>query len=514
MAEIEQQLRGRAHNTAIAALEVVPFAMLITDEDGQALAVNAKWMDLAGLTRANSLGPGWLSVLDPENRQRLRDDVMTVAAGGAPMTVDHQIGAAPTRRWTRWWLSRHELEGLPLVAIGAADVDEDYTRQANLYHLATHDSLTGLLNRSHFLECIDQALRRSRRQARHLAVVYVDLDGFKRVNDRGGHSLGDRVLYAIAHRLRHSVRSADMVARIGGDEFAVLCEGLEAAEQADVVARRIAAALTESVEFDGENWAVAASVGAAVDREPDSAEELVDRADQAMYTVKLSRREQRRADEVLRNAPEGAVASLRPERRTDSDPHPPPGFPERRSERRHWGGPEGPTTANRPPAGPEASSGVPGAAATARAALEVLEGGGVDLLDGPDDADVRDVSVVEEIEDVDDDHGRHFWGARRSRGTVEESPATDTQGEAGAQTATAEEIAADQERLGGGHQSGADPTPTPIPDEEELSDRLPRNRLATDVLHLRESIDSIRRMLDRLLAAEHEVIDIREDPQP
>ncbi|MDE3204689.1 MAG: GGDEF domain-containing protein [Acidobacteriota bacterium] len=489
--------------------------MLITDEDGQALAVNAKWMDLAELTRANSLGPGWLSVLDPENRQRLRDDVMTVAAGGPPMTVDYQIGAAPTRRWTRWWLSRHELEGLPLVAIGAADVDEDYARQANLYHLATHDSLTGLLNRSHFLECIDQALRRSRRQARHLAVVYVDLDGFKRVNDRGGHSLGDRVLYAIAHRLRHSVRSADMVARIGGDEFAVLCEGLEAAEQADVVARRIAAALTESVEFDGENWAVAASVGAAVDREPDSAEELVDRADRAMYTVKLSRREQRRADEVLRNAPEGAVASLRPERRTDSDPHPPPGFPERRSERRHWGGPEGPSAANRPPAGPEASSSLPGAAAAARAALEVLEGGGVDLLEVPADPDIRNVPVVEGIddvedgEDVEDDRDRHFWGARRSSGTTEASPVTDTQ--AGARTAAAETTAADQEGLGGGHQGSAAPSPAPISDEDGPSDRLPRNRLATDVLHLRESIDSIRRMLDRLLAAEHEVIDIRED---
>ncbi|HMC39883.1 MAG TPA: diguanylate cyclase, partial [Acidimicrobiales bacterium] len=291
VAEIEQQLRGRAHTAAIAALEVVPFAMLIADGDGEVLAVNGKWMELSGLGRANSLGPGWLNVLEPDTRHRLREEVQRIAQEGGGATVDHQIGTYPHKRWARWWISRHDLDGLALVAIGVADVDEDYTRQANLYHLATHDSLTGLINRSHFIECIDQALRRSQRQARHVAVVYVDLDGFKRVNDQGGHSLGDRVLFAIASRLRHAVRSADMVARIGGDEFAVLCEGLGAAEQADVVARRIAMALTESVELDGERWSVAASVGAAIDRgDPDSAEELVDRADRAMYSVKLSRR--------------------------------------------------------------------------------------------------------------------------------------------------------------------------------------------------------------------------------
>ena len=208
VAEIEQQLRGRAHTAAIAALEVVPFAMLIADGDGEVLAVNGKWMELSGLGRANSLGPGWLNVLEPDTRHRLREEVQRIAQEGGGATVDHQIGTYPHKRWARWWISRHDLDGLALVAIGVADVDEDYTRQANLYHLATHDSLTGLINRSHFIECIDQALRRSQRQARHVAVVYVDLDGFKRVNDQGGHSLGDRVLFAIASRLRHVLGQA------------------------------------------------------------------------------------------------------------------------------------------------------------------------------------------------------------------------------------------------------------------------------------------------------------------
>lgn len=455
MAEIEQQLRGRAHNTAIAALEVVPFAMLIADGSAQVLAVNGKWMELTGLGRANSLGPGWLSVLDPEARARLREDVLRVAREGGTVTVDYEIGGGPLKRWTRWWISRHELDGIPLVAIAAADVDDDYARQANLYHLATHDSLTGLINRSHFIECIDQALLRSQRQARRVAVVYVDLDGFKGVNDRGGHSLGDRVLFAIASRLRHAVRAADMVARIGGDEFAVLCEGLTASEQADVVARRIALALSESVELDGERWSVAASVGAAVDRgDPDSAEALVDRADRAMYSVKHGRR-----------APDG-------EEPVPAEPPRPVPQPERRSAPNSGyayhapvaPGSEAPAVATAPtattaptaPASPPPSS---PASSTSPAPTGRREAprGGLGVLD-PDEA-------------------------RRALRDLAEAA---------------------------GAFAASEPEPeTAVAPPEDRSEPA-RNRLAADVVSLRESIDSIRRMLDRLLSAEGGVIDIRE----
>jgi diguanylate cyclase (GGDEF)-like protein len=292
MAETPQNAAAPVKTAAIAALEVVPFAMLIADGSAHALAVNQKWLELSGLNKSASLGFGWLSVLDPDSRARLREDALRVAAGGGLATADYQLGGETLGRWTRWWVSRHELDGMPLLAIAIADVHEDHTKQANLYHLATHDSLTGLINRSHFVESADQALRRNERHGRRVGVVFVDLDGFKRVNDVGGHSLGDRVLYAIGARLRHAVRNADMVARIGGDEFAVLCEDLTAVEQAEVVARRISVALGESVELDGERWSVAASVGAAVDHgPPDTAEDLLDRADRAMYAMKSTRRE-------------------------------------------------------------------------------------------------------------------------------------------------------------------------------------------------------------------------------
>jgi diguanylate cyclase (GGDEF)-like protein/PAS domain S-box-containing protein len=423
VAEIEQELTGRAHTTAIAALEVAPFAMLITDTSAQALAVNGKWSELTGLGRGDSLGAGWLSVLEPDSRSRLREDILTVARGGEGTSVDYQIGSGTPlhKRWARWWISRHDLDGASLLAVGVADVDDYYARQANLYHLATHDPLTGLVNRSHFMECIDQALRRSQRQARHVAVVYIDLDGFKRVNDRGGHSLGDRVLYAIAARLRHAVRGADMVARIGGDEFAVLCEGLSASEQADVVARRVASALTESVDLDGDRWSVAASVGAAVDRGGlDSPEDLVDRADRAMYIVKLSRRDPAETDGA--DVPQESA---------------------------------GPSERRVPPrAGPGTATGAD-AARTLRPAPPSREPDAGRL--GPDEARraLRDLARAASVA----------------------APAIPQ----------------------------ADVAPAPPLDPA-------RQRLASDVLNLRESIEAIRGLLDRFLAAEAGVIDIRDEP--
>ncbi|MBV9659727.1 MAG: diguanylate cyclase [Acidimicrobiales bacterium] len=416
--------------TAIAALEVVPFAMLIADASGQVMAVNQRWIELSGLRRAPSLGTGWLSVVEPDSRGRLRADAVRVGREGGSATADYQLGGPPNGRWTRWWISRHELEGTGLVAIAVADVHDDYARQANLYHLATHDSLTGLINRSHFIESIDQALRRNQRLARHVGVVYVDLDGFKRVNDRGGHSLGDRVLFAIGARLRHAVRSADMVARIGGDEFAVLCEGLNEAEQADVVARRIGQALTESVDLDGERWAVVASVGAAVDMGgPDTAEELVDRADRAMYTVKLSRRTSADRDDDRAGASPQAVA-LR--ERDDDGPAatPDPGTP---SPVRRW-------EDSRRPAAPVGSPTPP----------------------SPVPSPVP-------------------------------SPAADT--------AKAAET--------------AEPQPAPALEPEPAGDDDPaRSRLLNDVVTLRESIESIRRMLDRLLTTDQGAAEARERREP
>lgn len=280
---------GRPYNPTVA-LDAMPFAVLLADPAGRVEAVNESWTSLSGLSAQDSLGRGWLRALDPESAGRICTDLAALDPPACSFATDYLLLSRTPRRWTRWWVSRSEQDP-DRVVVAVADVHDDRTREADLYHLATHDALTGLVNRSHFLECTEQALRRNERHHTRVGVVFVDLDGFKRVNDLGGHAVGNRVLSAVASRLSHVVRSADLVARIGGDEFAVLCEDLVDEDQAAYVVRRVSSALAESVEMAGESWPVAASVGCAIDAGAgDTAEALLDRADRAMYRQKAARR--------------------------------------------------------------------------------------------------------------------------------------------------------------------------------------------------------------------------------
>lgn len=280
---------GRPYSPVVA-LDAMPFAVLLADPAGRVEAVNESWTSLSGLSAQDSLGRGWLRALDPESAGRICTDLAALDPPACSFATDYLLLSRTPRRWTRWWISRSQQDP-ERVVVAVADVHDDRTREADLYHLATHDALTGLLNRSHFLECTEQALRRNERHRTRVGVVFVDLDGFKRVNDLGGHAVGNRVLTAVASRLSHVVRSADLVARIGGDEFAVLCEDLVDEDQAAYVVRRVSSALAESVEMAGESWPVAASVGCAIDAGVgDAAEALLDRADRAMYRQKAARR--------------------------------------------------------------------------------------------------------------------------------------------------------------------------------------------------------------------------------
>ncbi|GID27520.1 sensor domain-containing diguanylate cyclase [Paractinoplanes brasiliensis] len=162
-----------------------------------------------------------------------------------------------------------------------------------LRHLALHDTLTALANRALFDERLANGLRAQQRTREALAVFFVDLDGFKAVNDGLGHSAGDQLLVEAARRLEVCARSSDIVARLGGDEFAILAEGLtgDGAEEAEAIAGRIVRSLQTPFDIDGQPVTVSCSVGVAI-REPGSdaygAEQLVHTADEAMYAAKTS----------------------------------------------------------------------------------------------------------------------------------------------------------------------------------------------------------------------------------
>ncbi|MEE1948473.1 diguanylate cyclase [Pseudomonas alcaligenes] len=165
---------------------------------------------------------------------------------------------------------------------------EELSRSRNaLEHLARHDPLTGLPNRRVFFERLEHALAAARRSAKPLAVLFVDLDHFKQLNDSLGHSIGDRVLQAVANLLRSATRESDTVARLGGDEFVILIEQLDDPGRVVAVLHKLHERFQLPMLLDGHEVKVQASMGVSLfPRDGDDIESLVQQADRAMYVAK------------------------------------------------------------------------------------------------------------------------------------------------------------------------------------------------------------------------------------
>ncbi len=167
------------------------------------------------------------------------------------------------------------------------DITERKVAERKIMHLAHHDYLTDLPNRALFLDRLEQAIVLARRAGTKVAIVFLDLDGFKLVNDRLGHDVGDMLLQDVAARLGEIVRSSDTVARVGGDEFTLVLNHIGIKEDASIVAEKIIATLSEPFNLRGEQCQVGCSIGIAVF--PEDAEDpkmLLKRADEAMYLAK------------------------------------------------------------------------------------------------------------------------------------------------------------------------------------------------------------------------------------
>ena len=173
-------------------------------------------------------------------------------------------------------------ENLTLTRQLHTTVSDLRATEGQLRHMAYHDPLTGLANRAMFQERTERAAERP------LGILYVDLDGFKKVNDELGHATGDALLVMVAERLRDCTRSTDTVARLGGDEFVVLLAGLAQDSDAEFLARRVVDEMARPFVIDGEPVQISASVGVAVQPEGAAADDLLRDADIAMYNAKFS----------------------------------------------------------------------------------------------------------------------------------------------------------------------------------------------------------------------------------
>jgi diguanylate cyclase (GGDEF)-like protein/PAS domain S-box-containing protein len=243
-----------------------------------------------GYEAGNLLGTELKDVIHHEDRRRVFETILESAAAGCHSVIleSRVLHADGTWRQTETAVSAllddPEVQG---VILNTRDISERKELEAALSHQAFHDSLTKLPNRALLKDRTDHAVARAVRRQRALAVLLLDLDGFKAVNDSLGHAAGDLLLSAVADRLTVCIRPTDTCARLGGDEFAVLLEDLASPNDWQVVAYRMLEALRTPFDLDGKEIFVRASIGVAVRGEGgEDADELLRNADVAMYMAK------------------------------------------------------------------------------------------------------------------------------------------------------------------------------------------------------------------------------------
>jgi diguanylate cyclase (GGDEF)-like protein/PAS domain S-box-containing protein len=263
---------------------------MIVSADGSIRYVSPSVQRVLGHQAEALVGSSFVDLMHPEDQAWARPFL----AGPAQSCTQLPPVAWRLRRADGSWLHGEtvgsNLLDDPAVAglvLATRDVSERKTLEERLAHHAFHDSLTGLANRQQFQERVQAALLDPRRRASGLAVLFLDLDDFKTVNDSLGHSAGDELLIHVAKRLQSCLRAHDLPARIGGDEFAVLLDGVGSHAEVEAVAHRIVSVLDEPHTVHGSEVLARASIGIAIPGvEEHDVDALLRNADTSMYTVK------------------------------------------------------------------------------------------------------------------------------------------------------------------------------------------------------------------------------------
>lgn len=305
---IEVEQLGRTHRALQASearfravFDYAAIGIAVADVQGRILETNPAFRALVGYTADELRGRTSRDFSMPEDAHLAASAVRDLVTGvRSSATVDTRYNRKDGQLlWGSLTLSRIDdpladaalTTDAPVNAAGIVGMLQDVTArktlEAELTHQAFHDALTGLANRALFLDRVAHALARAPRSGHRVAVLFLDLDNFKTVNDSLGHVEGDRLLIIAAKRLAACVRAGDTIARLGGDEFAVLVEDAEVPGDAVALAERITAAFTAPFPLGGTPLVATASVGIATSMHSATPDALLRNADAAMYRAKV-----------------------------------------------------------------------------------------------------------------------------------------------------------------------------------------------------------------------------------
>ena len=285
-----EEALNQANQRFRSAFDDAGIGMAIVSMEGRWLRANRALAELTGYPQDQLVGMGFQDITHPDDlpkdfnalqemiegvRDRFQTEKRYVHADG------HVIWISLSTTIVR------DGESKPMYLLSQMqDISERKEQEKRLTHRASHDELTGLPNRGVLEDRMLLAFNRQRRDRKPISVLYLDLDGFKRVNDTHGHDAGDYLLVAVAKRLTALVRPTDVVSRLGGDEFAILCEAMNE-DGATQLAKRIVEVVPKPIEVAGRSLAVTPSVGIALSRDPGIRPgELLADADMAMYFAK------------------------------------------------------------------------------------------------------------------------------------------------------------------------------------------------------------------------------------
>jgi diguanylate cyclase (GGDEF)-like protein/PAS domain S-box-containing protein len=271
--------------------EAIPLGLLQIDADRKVVYTNDRLHEIVGLKPAPTVQAQLATVVE-RDKSTLKQAIDSVLGGGDSADIEVELQLPRTRELRLCALNLRPLGNAGQISgaiASVADVTDSARMREELKRKATFDELTGCYNRASILPAIEAIIDGSGEKT-DLAVSFVDLDHFKPVNDHLGHAAGDELLKIVASRLQAAVRDADLVARIGGDEFLVVCPGIGGPERAMKLAERLSAALAGEVGIAGSTIELAASIGVAWSSRKDvDADALIAQADDAMYDAKSSR---------------------------------------------------------------------------------------------------------------------------------------------------------------------------------------------------------------------------------